>query len=82
MFTDDDEIQKFEKLFEKLLRENKIDRGDLIRRFEAKDLLNLDKRESCNNSNDLLLDEKILAENNDSQVDIHDEDQIANEASR
>jgi len=35
--AEEDDVQKFEKLFDKLIRENKIDRLDLMRRIQSKE---------------------------------------------
>jgi hypothetical protein len=61
-----DELKKFEELFEKLIRENKIDKFELLKKLRT----NQDKSLSHNNMleegesqfNDLLLDEHILGE--------------------
>lgn len=79
----EDDLQKFERLLDKLIKENKIDRLDLLRKFQAASSseggkLVLEERESSNLSQDMLLDEHIMAEE-DSQL-IEDDDHIASEA--
>ena len=91
-------MQMFERLLEKLIRENKIDKLDILKKIQSKDCTPqqligsviersnsgktnpnvLEERES-NQSNDVLLDEHIMAED-DSQDQVDDEDHIAMEA--
>eukprot|EP00347_Sterkiella_histriomuscorum_P010654 403375442 len=79
-FDQSDDLKKFEELFEKLMKENKIDKSDLLRKLKQSQ----DKQTTGTNQmleegessqfNDLLLDEHILAEES------IDEENIAIEA--
>jgi hypothetical protein len=78
-------LQKFERLLDKLIRENKIDKVDILRKLQrqaaGKDALSsntgniLEERQSYH-SNDILLDEQIMAAD-DEEMDSQGGDPVA-----
>lgn len=84
----EDDLTKFEQLFEKLIKENKLDKQQLIKKLKQSFELQQNQATTIQGSNaileeiensqfnDVLLDEQILAD--DSQCD--DDQQIATEA--
>jgi hypothetical protein len=63
--VEEDEVEKFERLLEKLIKENKIDRLEILKKLasssakESKDIL--EERDS-QISQDMLLDDHIMNE--------------------
>jgi hypothetical protein len=86
MMLEEDDLTKFEKLFDKLIRDGKIDKHDLLKKLGNssashnvdKSSILMEERESSA-SNDMLLDEGIMAED-DSQMIIDEDEHIASEA--
>lgn len=59
---------KFERLLDKLIKENKIDKLDLFKRLNGNSTNILEEHES-QQSNDMLLDEQIMEAEEDSQIE-------------